>query len=268
GVGCGVATAIVYWLMFGSMLVYIKLNKKLNSVGLFSHWHKPQLGAISRLFKLGLPVAASIFFEVSLFAAIALLISPLGSITVAAHQVASNFSSLIFMIPMSIGAALSIRVGHLLGRKDIEEAKIASHCGLLVGLLTAMLTAVLTVVFREQIAQMYTDNPEVIFIAGQLLFLAAVYQCTDAIQVVAAGALRGYKDMRAIFIRTFIAYWILGLPIGYILGITDWLGEPMGPHGFWIGNIIGLTAAAIMLATRLRWIHRQDDESQIAMSLR
>ncbi|MGF1684761.1 MATE family efflux transporter [Photobacterium minamisatsumaniensis] len=268
GVGCGVATAIVYWLMFGSMLVYIKLNKRLNRVGLFSHWYKPQLSAVIRLFKLGLPVAASIFFEVSLFAAIALLISPLGSITVAAHQVASNFSSLIFMIPMSIGAALSIRVGHLLGRKDIVEAKIASRCGLIVGLIVAMLTAILTVVFRERIALMYTDNPEVILIAGQLLFLAAIYQCTDAIQVVAAGALRGYKDMRAIFVRTFIAYWILGLPIGYVLGLTDWLVDPMGPHGFWIGNIIGLTAAAIMLATRLRWIHRQDDESQLAMSQR
>lgn len=268
GVGCGVATAIVYWLMFFSMLVYIKLNKRLNSIGLFTHWHKPQLSAILRLFKLGLPVAASIFFEVSLFAAIALLISPLGSITVAAHQVASNFSSLIFMIPMSLGAALSIRVGHLLGQKDLEEAKIASHCGLLVGLIIAMLTALLTVMFREQIAQMYTDNPEVILIAGQLLFLAAIYQCTDAIQVVAAGALRGYKDMQAIFVCTFIAYWILGLPIGYTLGMTDWIVEAMGPHGFWYGNIIGLTAAAIMLGARMYWVHKQDDAHQIAMSLR
>ncbi|MGF1714556.1 MATE family efflux transporter [Photobacterium chitinilyticum] len=268
GVGCGVATAIVYWLMFFSMLIYIKLNKRLNSIGLFAHWHKPQLSAILRLFKLGLPIAASIFFEVSLFAAIALLISPLGSITVAAHQVASNFSSLVFMIPMSLGAALSIRVGHLLGRKDLEEAKIASHCGLLVGLIIAMFTALVTVMFREQIAQMYTDNPEVILIAGQLLFLAAIYQCTDAIQVVAAGALRGYKDMQAIFVRTFIAYWILGLPIGYTLGMTDWIVEPMGPHGFWYGNIIGLTSAAIMLGARMHWVHKQDDEYQITMSLR
>ncbi|MGF1688968.1 MATE family efflux transporter [Photobacterium japonica] len=268
GVGCGVATAIVYWLMFFSMLIYIKLNKRLNRVGLFAQWHKPQLSALTRLFKMGLPVAASIFFEVSLFAAIALLISPLGSITVAAHQIASNFSSLIFMIPMSLGAALSIRVGHLMGRQELFEAKIASRSGLLVALCVAMMTATATVIFREAIALMYTDNPEVIMIAGQLLFLAAIYQCTDAIQVVAAGALRGYKDMRAIFIRTFIAYWILGLPIGYILGITGWFLPPMGPHGFWIGNIIGLTAAAIMLATRLYWVQRQDNDTQIAMSLR
>lgn len=268
GIGCGVATAIVYWLMFVAMLVYIKLNKKLNSLGLFAHWHRPQAKAIARLFKLGLPVAASIFFEVSLFAAIALLISPLGSITVAAHQIASNFSSLIFMIPMSLGAALSIRVGFLMGREDLEEARIASHCGLAVALIISVITAVSTIVFREQIAMMYTDNPEVIMIAGQLLFLAAIYQCTDATQVVAAGALRGYKDMRAIFIRTFIAYWILGLPTGYVLGITDWIVAPMGPHGFWIGNIVGLSAAAFMLAYRLHWVQRQDDEAQLAMSMR
>ncbi|MCG7587311.1 MATE family efflux transporter [Photobacterium sp. OFAV2-7] len=268
GVGCGVATAIVYWLMFFSMLIYVLINKRLKAAGLFTTWHKPQLKAILRLFKLGFPVAASLFFEVSLFAAIALLISPLGSIVVASHQVAINFSSLVFMLPMSLGAALSIRVGHLLGEKNLTEAKVASHCGLLIALLMSITTAALTVIFREEIALLYTDNPDVVILAGQLLFLAAVYQCTDAIQVVAAGALRGYKDMQAIFVRTFIAYWVLGLPIGYILGMTDWIAQPMGPHGFWYGNIIGLTSAAIMLGARMHWVHKQDDEAQIAMSLR
>lgn len=268
GVGCGVATAIVYWLMFISMLIYVLVNKRLQKANLFTSWHKPQFKAISRLFKLGFPIAASIFFEISLFAAIALLISPLGSITVASHQVAINFSSLVFMLPMSLGAALSIRVGHLLGEQNLQEAKIASHCGLLIALLMSMTTAILTVLFREEIALLYTDNPDVIALAGQLLFLAAVYQCTDAIQVVSAGALRGYKDMRAIFVRTFIAYWILGLPIGYTLGMTDWVVQAMGPHGFWIGNIIGLSSAAVMLGSRLHWVQKQDNDFQIAMSLR
>ncbi|MGF1878541.1 MATE family efflux transporter [Photobacterium frigidiphilum] len=268
GVGCGVATAIVYWLMFFSMLVYVLVNKRLKRAKLFEVWHKPQPKAVLRLFKLGFPVAASMFFEVSLFAVIALMISPLGSIIVASHQVAINFSSLVFMLPMSLGIALSIRVGHMLGEQDLVGAKIASHCGLIVGLIMSLITAILTIIYREEIALLYTDNTDVIVLAGQLLFLAAVYQCSDAIQVVAAGALRGYKDMRAIFIRTFIAYWMLGLPVGYILGMTDWIVEPMGPHGFWIGNIVGLSAAAIMLATRLRWIQRQSDEFQIAMSLK
>ncbi|MDF4806151.1 MATE family efflux transporter, partial [Vibrio parahaemolyticus] len=168
-----------------------------------------------------------------------------------AHQVAINFSSLVFMLPMSVGAAVSIRVGHRLGEENVDGARVASRVGIMVGLALATITAIITVLSRELIAELYTNNPEVITLAMQLLLFAAVYQCTDAVQVIAAGALRGYKDMRAIFNRTFIAYWILGLPTGYILGRTDWIVEPMGAQGFWLGFIIGLTAAALMLGVRL-----------------
>ncbi|MEL6117388.1 MATE family efflux transporter [Photobacterium sp. SP02] len=267
GIGCGVATAIVYWLMYFSMLVYVLVNRKLSRVGLFHTWYRPELKAILRQFKMGFPIAAALFFEVSIFAAIALLIAPLGSIVVAAHQIAINFSSLIFMLPMSLGAAVSIRVGHQLGEQNFDGAKISSHCGIWVGVAISVATAVLTIIFREQIGLLYTDNTEVIMLATQLLFLAAVYQCSDAVQVVAAGALRGYKDMRAIFIRTFIAYWVFGLPIGYALGMTHLITEPMGPHGFWIGTIVGLTAAALMLTVRLLWLQRQDHDFQLAMSV-
>ncbi|MGC9494229.1 MATE family efflux transporter [Vibrio genomosp. F10] len=266
GVGCGVATAIVYWLMLAMLLFYVVTSKRLAHIQLFGQFHRPQPKALIRLFKLGFPVAAAMFFEVTLFAVVALLVAPLGALVVAAHQVAINFSSLVFMLPMSIGAAVSIRVGHMLGQKNIEGAMIASRVGIIVGLVLAVFTAALTVVFKENIAYLYTDNKAVITIAMQLLLFAAVYQCTDSIQVVAAGALRGYKDMTAIFNRTFIAYWILGLPIGYILGMTDWIVEPMGAHGFWVGFIIGLSSAALMLGIRLQWMHKQSVEDQLAFA--
>ncbi|KAB0287014.1 MATE family efflux transporter [Vibrio fortis] len=268
GVGCGVATAIVYWVMFALLLGYVVTSKRLAKINLFGQFHKPQLKAQVRLFKLGFPVAAALFFEVTLFAVVALLVAPLGPMIVAAHQVAINFSSLVFMLPMSVGAAVSIRVGHKLGENNTEGAKIATHVGILVGLAMSLATALITVVFREQIALLYTENQAVITIAMQLLLFAAVYQCTDAIQVIAAGALRGYKDMRSIFNRTFIAYWILGLPLGYILGMTDWIVEPMGAHGFWTGFIVGLSSAALLLGLRLRWMHKQDDTVQLAFSER
>ncbi|GMM87142.1 MATE family efflux transporter [Vibrio fortis] len=268
GVGCGVATAIVYWVMFALLLGYVMTSKRLAKINLFGQFHKPQLKAQVRLFKLGFPVAAALFFEVTLFAVVALLVAPLGPMIVAAHQVAINFSSLVFMLPMSVGAAVSIRVGHKLGENNTEGAKIATHVGILVGLAMSLATAFITVVFREQIALLYTENQAVITIAMQLLLFAAVYQCTDAIQVIAAGALRGYKDMRSIFNRTFIAYWILGLPLGYILGMTDWIVEPMGAHGFWTGFIVGLSSAALLLGLRLRWMHKQDDTVQLAFSER
>ncbi|RTZ16814.1 MATE family efflux transporter [Vibrio aquaticus] len=266
GVGCGVATAIVYWVMFLMLLFYVLTSKRLAKINLFGQFHAPELKALTRLFKLGFPVAAAMFFEVTLFAVVALLVAPLGSLVVAAHQVAINFSSLVFMIPMSIGAATSIRVGHRLGEERVEAAAIASRVGLFVAVCAASLTALLTVLFKEQIALLYTDNRAVIELALQLLLLAAIYQITDAVQVVAAGALRGYKDMAAIFNRTFIAYWVLGLPLGYILAMTDWIVEPMGAQGFWLGFIIGLSSAAIMLGMRLRWMHKQSDEMQLKLA--
>ena len=94
--------------------------------------------------------------------------------------------------------------------------------------------------------------------------MAAVYQCSDAIQVVAAGALRGYKDMNSILSRTLFSYWIVGMPVGYILGMTDWVTDKaMGVDGFWIGIILGLTMAAILLSVRLYWLHKQTDEVQL-----
>ncbi|ELP5729486.1 MATE family efflux transporter [Vibrio vulnificus] len=268
GVGCGVATAIVYWVMFLLLLLYVMTSQRLKPIKLFANFHAPKLAAQVTLFRLGFPVAAALFFEVTLFAVVALLVAPLGSAVVAAHQVAINFSSLVFMLPMSIGAATSIRVGHMLGKKSTEGARIASHVGILVGLSTAVITALITVLLREQIALLYTDNPVVIALAMQLLLFAAVYQCTDAIQVIAAGALRGYKDMKAIFNRTFIAYWLLGLPMGYVLGMTNLIVEPMGAQGFWIGFIVGLSSAAVMLGARLHWLHRQRDEIQLNYDLR
>ena len=102
------------------------------------------------------------------------------------------------------------------------------------------------------ISLLYNDNPEVVTLAAHLMLLAAVYQISDSIQVIGSGILRGYKDTRSIFYITFTAYWVLGLPSGYILALTDLVVEPMGPAGFWIGFIIGLTSAAIMMMLRMR----------------
>lgn len=93
--------------------------------------------------------------------------------------------------------------------------------------------------------------------ASQLMLLAALYQISDSVQVIGSGVLRGYKDTRAIFFITFIAYWVLGLPSGYLLALTDAVVPAMGPSGFWIGFIIGLTFAAIMMALRMRWLQKQ-----------
>ena len=252
GVGCGVATASVYWAMFFCMRFWIKRMRSMRDIRVESRWSAPSRAILLRLTGLGLPVALALFFEVTLFAVVALLVSPLGIVNVAGHQIALNFSSLMFVLPLSLGVAATIRVGYRLGQGSTEQARVAAWTAQGVGVSMAVLTAIFTVTFRHQIAQLYNDNPEVVTLAAQLMLLAAIYQISDSIQVIGSGILRGYKDTRSIFFITFIAYWLLGLPSGYILALTDWVLPRMGPAGFWCGFIVGLTSAAVMMLWRVR----------------
>lgn len=257
GVGCGVATAAVYWVMFACMLAWIKRARSMRDIRNDSRFGKPDRAMILRLTQLGLPIALALFFEVTLFAVVALLVSPLGIVDVAGHQIALNFSSLMFVLPLSLGAAVTIRVGFRLGQGATLDARTSAWTGIGVGVCLATFTALFTVIMREPIALLYNDNPDVVALASQLMLLAAVYQISDSIQVIGSGVLRGYKDTRSIFFITFIAYWILGLPSGYLLALTDIVVPRMGPAGFWTGFIIGLTSAAIMMVLRIRWLQRQ-----------
>jgi len=252
GVGCGVATASVYWAMFFCMRFWVRRMRSMRDIRVESRWSAPSRAILQRLTGLGLPVALALFFEVTLFAVVALLVSPLGIVNVAGHQIALNFSSLMFVLPLSLGVAATIRVGYRLGQGSTEQARVAAWTAQGVGVGMAVITAIFTVTFRHQIALLYNDNPAVVTLAAQLMLLAAIYQISDSIQVIGSGILRGYKDTRSIFFITFIAYWLLGLPSGYILALTDWVVPRMGPAGFWCGFIVGLTSAAVMMLWRVR----------------
>ena len=268
GVGCGVATAAVYWVMFIAMLSYVKNARSMRDIRTREGFAKPDFAIMQRLVQLGLPIALALFFEVTLFAVVALLVSPLGIVDVAGHQIALNFSSLMFVLPMSLAAAVTIRVGFRLGQGSTIDAQTAARTGIGVGVCMAMLTAIFTVTLRSHIAMLYNDNPEVVTLASQLMLLAAIYQISDSIQVVGSGILRGYKDTRSIFFITFTAYWVLGLPSGYILALTDIVVPRMGPAGFWMGFIIGLTSAAILMMLRMRFLQRQPSAIILARAAR
>ncbi|EKE77889.1 multidrug resistance protein NorM [Gallaecimonas xiamenensis 3-C-1] len=267
GAGCGLATALVMWFMFFAALAYTLLSKRYRHIGLYRQLHKPDKEVILHLAKIGIPIALAIFFEVSLFALVALLISPLGSVVVAGHQIAINFSSLMFMFPMSLAIAVTIRVGHTMGEGHPEQAKKVCYAGYTLGQIIAVTTCLLTVFFSERIITIYSDDLAVLALASQLILLAAIYQLPDAFQVVAGGAIRGYKDTKALFLITLVAYWGIGLPLGYTLGLTDLIRPAMGPHGFWIGFIAGLTSAAIMLVLRVRVLHKRSAQAQIPLEV-
>ncbi|CDL84529.1 MATE family efflux transporter [Xenorhabdus cabanillasii] len=268
GVGCGVATAAVYWVTFLLLLAYVKHSPSQKDIHTFDNFARPNWYTQKSITLLGLPIALAMFFEVTLFAVVSLLISPLGVIAVAGHQISLNFSSLMFMFPLSFGIAATIRVGYNLGQESTEGAKISAYTSLVVGLAIACITATFTILFREPIATMYNNNSEVVALASHLMLFTAIYQLSDSVQVIGSGVLRGYKDTRSIFFITFIAYWGFGLPSGYILALTNYVTEPMGPQGFWIGFIIGLTVAAIMMGSRIWWLQKQPDHTVLAYSTR
>ncbi|SFI39690.1 multidrug resistance protein, MATE family [Pseudomonas guineae] len=251
GVGCGWATGLVMVFMFLSMLWWVKWAPFYQPSKIFSHFEKPQWPVLKRLLSVGLPIGIAVFAESSIFAVIALLIGGLGATVVAGHQIALNFSSMVFMIPYSLGMAATVRVGQALGRDEPREARFAAGVSMAAALAYACLSASLMLLLREEIAQIYTPDKTVIAVATTLLVYSALFQFSDAIQVTAAGALRGYQDTRVTMILTLFAYWGIGLPVGYALGLTNWLGEPSGPSGLWQGLIVGLTCAGGMLAVRL-----------------
>ncbi|MCX8960123.1 MATE family efflux transporter [Erwinia psidii] len=264
GVGCGVATASVYWIMFIAMKYWVSGTPSMQDIRLPDRFSPPDRKVLWRLFQLGLPVALALFFEVTLFAVVALLVSPLGIVNIAGHQIALNFSSLVFVLPLSLGVATTIRVGFRLGEGSVEGARIAAWAAQGVGVTFALMTAMLTVIFREHIAQLYSDDPEVVTLAAHLMLLAALYQFSDAVQVIGSGIMRGYKETRSIFFITFVAYWLLGLPSGYILALTNWIVPAMGPAGFWVGFIFGLTSSAVMMVWRIKHIQRSSAEHILA----
>lgn len=268
GVGCAVASVLVFIAMFISMVAFSYFYKGFTKIKLFEQWYGIDRTELGHIIAVGFPIAASMFCEVTLFAVVSILLAPLGAITVAAHQVALNFSSMVFMLPLSLGIAATITIGQYIGEQKPEQAKAASTTAIIMGVSLSVVTAIFTIVLRHEISEIYTDNTETINIATGLLLIAAIYQISDAVQVIAAGALRGYKETRVIFVVTLFSYWVVGMGIGYTLALTDILVPAMGPTGFWIGFVSGLSSAAILLAFKLAKIYRKTTtQDQISSDL-
>lgn len=252
GVGCGWATALVMWFMFGAMLLWVHWAPLYKSSRLFERLEAPRWPVIRELLAVGLPIGVAIFAEASIFSVIALLIGSLGASVVAGHQIALNFSSMVFMIPYSLAMAATVRVGQALGRGAPRDARFSAGVAMACALAFACCSASLILLLRTDIARLYTPDVEVLAIASSLMVYSALFQFSDAIQVTAAGALRGYQDTRATMLITLLAYWGIGLPIGYSLGLGTLFGAPSGPAGLWQGLVVGLTCAAVLLGLRLQ----------------
>lgn len=251
GVGCGVASAIVAWTMLALLAAYVLRARYFAAVRLLRGPHRPQPAQLAAFLRLGLPIGIAVFFEVSVFAIVAVLVSPLGELPVAGHQIALSVTSLVFMFPLSFAICMTIRSGHAYGRGDIAGLYLIRRTGFTALTVFSLGSALAIALLREPLAALYTDDPAVRALAAQLLLFAAAYQVVDALQVGAAGMLRGLHDTRGPMVITLVAFWVVALPLGYGLGLGHLAGTPLGPQGFWTGLVAGLVLAALLLTARL-----------------
>ena len=196
---------------------------------------------LKRIVVLGIPIGLSFLIEVSLFTFISILIANLGVEYVASQQVVINISSLVYMVPQSLGAALSVCVGYAVGSGQMQRARYIAGVGLTIGLMASSVTVLVILMFRTSIVSLYTTDAAVIAIGATLLVFNAVFQLPDAMQTIATGALRGYKVTRLPMVVHAIAFWVFGLCLGYVLCFHF----NMGIYGFWSALILSLTLAAI-----------------------
>jgi len=252
GVGSGYATAITYWLIaLVAILVVIKINP-FSTYQVFTEFFRVSWKEWKALLLIGVPIGLAIFFETSIFSAVTLLMSKYDTVTIASHQIAMNFASLLYMIPLSISMALTIVIGFEIGAARYKDAKEYSWIGISMALTMSLVLSTILFLFREPVAFLYTKDHEVMMLTSHFLIYAIFFQISDALQAPIQGILRGYKDVNVTFAMSLISYWILGLPIGYFFAkFTD-----MGAFGYWIGLISGLALGAIGLAARLRFIQQ------------
>ncbi|NNC55698.1 MAG: MATE family efflux transporter, partial [Pseudomonadales bacterium] len=249
--GCGMASALSMWFSFFAMLLYVRRRKVIyGPMRLFAGFFRPDTLKLRELLGLGLPIGGSVVAEVMMFSAAALIMGILGANEAAAHAVAINYAATMFMVPLALHSAITVRVGQSLGANELRRARRIGWLGIAVCGLFMTVSAVFLIVLREPITGLYTSDPAVREIAVALLFMAMIFQISDGLQVGAAGALRGYKDAKVPLLMNIIAFWMVGFPVAYFAGLKFGLG----PRGVWLGLAVGLTVAAILLGLRFAYI--------------
>jgi len=264
GEGCGWSSAVVFCYQMLVMGFVVRFSR-ISEAGLFSRFSTPRWSEIRRLIMLGAPIGLATSFEFGVFSTMTLLIGRLGVDTLAAHQIATNVGGLTFMIPLALGMAASIRVGYNVGAGSLPAARRSGWVAIGSSFVFALFAAAVLVLFNDFIAGLYTTEPGVLLVAAQLMFLVALYQPVDDVQGTAIGALRGFKDTRFPFLVAVCAYWLIGFPISWTLGFGYFESLDYGVYGYWVGLIVGLTVAAVVLVSRYVYLSRRGDRvSQMA----
>jgi MATE family multidrug resistance protein len=256
-VGSGMATAASSAFSFAAMAAVVAIQKDLRVYRVFANFWTPAADSLAEVFRLGLPMGMTMIFEAMLFNAMTLVMGTFGAVSLAAHQIALNFASITFMVPLGLGMAATVRVGLAAGAGDPHAVRRAGFTAMVMGVGFITLCGAAMALMGGQIAGLYVGGrapQDLAVIATAALFLkvAAAFQVFDALQVVAGQSLRGLKDARAPMFIAAGAYWLAGAPVCLLLGLTFGLKG----FGIWIGLAVGLAVAAAALFTRFALLTR------------
>lgn len=251
GIGTGIATMVTYGFLFFLFLTVVMKSRGLMGKEIFTSL-SVRKADLKEYLMVGVPSGMSIFMEMSLFSVIILFLAKYGTDALAAYQIADNFASLVFMIPVSCSMALTILVATAAGAGDMELVHRYKKAGLVAALLGASMTAGLTILFNESIGKVYTGDADVIAIAGQFLIYSAGWQIFDAISTPIQGILRGLKDTRVSFVLMVMAYWGGCFPMSLFL--DNEMG--LGADSYWLGLVFGVGCSAFFMVLRLIYVER------------
>lgn len=254
GIGAGLATMMTYGFLLGLFLLVVIKSKDLGGRQIFVSLALRSKD-LREYLVVGVPSGLSIFMEMSLFSLIIVFLSRYGTDALAAYQIADNFASLVYMLPVSCSMALTILIATAVGAGDMTLARRYKKAGFVVAMAGAMMTASFTVLFRNSIGSVYTDDAAVALIAGQFLIYSAGWQLFDAISTPIQGILRGLKDTRISFVLMVLAYWGGCFPMSLFLDSHTALGA----DSFWLGLDFGVGCSAFLMILRLLYVERKLD---------
>ncbi|UCH66897.1 MAG: MATE family efflux transporter [Ignavibacterium sp.] len=244
--GAGWATFTSRVFMASGLMIYVMNKQFFKQYDVSFHFKNINFPVIKKILSLGLPSGIQYFFEVGAFAFAVLMIGWLGTNQLAAHQIAINLASISFMVVLGLSTAGSIRVGNAVGEQNVKAIRQAGFTTILLAVCFMAMSGIVFIAFRNLLPTLYIDDEAVISIASSLLVIAALFQLSDGIQAVGVGILRGLTDVKIPTAITFIAYWVVGLPTGYLLAFN--LGYDV--EGVWVGLLAGLTTSAVLLTLR------------------
>jgi MATE family multidrug resistance protein len=246
--GAGYSTLITRIFIVVALFIYIRNAKSFREYDPSLKFRSINWRVIKKIINLGVPGGFQMFFEVGGFVFAAVMVGWIGANELAAHQIAINLASITFMVGLGISIAATIRVGNYLGKRDLVGIKKAGYSALAIIALIMSGFGVLFFVLRDYLPTLYINDVEVIKTAASLIVIASFFQVVDGLQVVGVGILRGLTDLKATMVIAFFAFWIIGLPVAYILGFTF----EYGVQGIWTSLVVGLAIAALVFILRFQ----------------